>query len=521
MRYTVVSTSEWTYPDRFEYATGSRSIRLDSARGGLTGVQVLLKDVESCPALSFELPGAQADFFEMLPIPVDQNVNLLPPSNDNGGASGEHRPFEDPHCPERVAPFFVYDCLKPFEPDCPQREGTIGLYVRVQAPGEPGTYTGILSVGGEKIPVELQVYAASVPAETFQNVYWYSREKIAELHGLEFGSPEFDAMEEKYLRLMRYMRQTVLAVSHPKTVKTGENKYSFDFTETERELERGMRLGFQYFSLMPVAGRKSWKLPDLYVYNDFNAMSYEGYCWLRQFLTALRAFLDSKGLLGKMRMGVADEPTAANEVSYRALAGLIRRYCPELILTEALSYCNIHGAINTYVPLNAEYQRHRAEFESFREAGDEIWQYVCCAPRGDGFINRFLDYPLLSTRYQYWGNYFFDLTGYLHWAFFQPQPGQDLFTVSCPEHHNADSVGFLPAGDTHLCYNGDDGPWMSIRLEALRQSAEEYEWLRLLDSRDPEKACAICTKVFRSFNDVEYDPNRFDETRRELLSAAE
>lgn len=521
MRYLVVSTSEWTYPDVFEYATGSDRIRLDAARGGLVGVQILLKDVATCPALSLELSGAEADFFEMLPIPVETNVGFPPPSNAAASTPPDGRLHEPvPHCPERTAPYFVYDCLKPFASGCEARMDSIGVYVRVKAPETPGTYTGALCVGETRIPIETKVYDVAVPDETLQNVYWYSREKIAELHNAPMGTPAFDEMEEKYLRLMRHMRQTQLSVSNPEVKELGDNKYEFDFTETEREIDRGVRLGFQHFSLMPLAGRRSWKDSHLYTHR-LDVMSYEGYCYISQFMTALHDFLARKGLLGKMRMGVSDEPNKENEVTYRALAGLMRRYCPEIKLIEALSYCNIHGSIDIYVPLNAEYQRHQKEFETFRAAGDEIWQYVCCAPRGDGFINHFLDYPLLSTRYQYWGNYWFGLTGYLHWAFFQPQPEQDLFTTSCAKHQNADSIGILPAGDTHLCYNGEGEPWASVRLEALRQSAEEYEWLRILDGRDHEKAHAVCEKVFRAFDDVEYDPNRFNEIRCELLSAVE
>jgi len=171
------------------------------------------------------------------------------------------------------------------------------------------------------------------------------------------------------------------------------------------------------------------------------------------------------------------------------------------------------------VPLNAEYDRHRSEIETLRQNGDEIWHYVCCGPRGDGYINRFLDYPLLSTRYLFWGNYAYNLTGYLHWASDCFQPGQDPFRQNCPEHHNTDSVCYLPAGDTHLLYPGEDGPWLSIRGENTRESAEEYELLSLLARCDKEKADEVCRRVFRSFCDVEYDVTAFRRTRRALLEA--
>ncbi len=157
--------------------------------------------------------------------------------------------------------------------------------------------------------------------------------------------------------------------------------------------------------------------------------------------------------------------------------------------------------------------------EAVRSAGDEIWHYVCCAPRWNKYINRFMDYPLLSTRYLHWGNYKYGLTGFLHWAVNKYQPGQDPFTQNCPEHHNADSVTWLSAGDTHIIYPGNGAPWMSIRLEAEREGAEEYELLQLLARTDKAAADAICDSMFHTFRDVEYDVLKFTQARKMLLEA--
>ena len=75
------------------------------------------------------------------------------------------------------------------------------------------------------------------------------------------------------------------------------------------------------------------------------------------------------------------------------------------------------------------------------------------------------------------------------------QPGQDPFKENCPEHHNADAICHLPAGDTHIIYPSDSGPWMSIRLENHRESAEEYEMLKKhLSSAFQTKVQFTCDK---------------------------
>ena len=136
-----------------------------------------------------------------------------------------------------------------------------------------------------------------------------------------------------------------------------------------------------------------------------------------------------------------------------------------------------------------------------------------------GVIGRKLGHSYSPQIHAILGNYKYDLTGYLHWAANCYQPGQDPFVQNCPEHHNTDNVCYLPAGDTHLIYPGKGEPWMSIRLEAQRESAEEYELLRLLAEKDKAKADAICEKVFHSFRDVEYDVAKFTAAKRELLEA--
>ena len=62
---------------------------------------------------------------------------------------------------------------------------------------------------------------------------------------------------------------------------------------------------------------------------------------------------------------------------------------------------------------------------------------------------------------------------------------------------------------------------MSVRLEAQRASAEEYEMLRALAAKDPALADEICLSVCREFNDVDYDPRHFRAARNRLIRALE
>lgn len=549
MRYTVVDAAEFTYPDRMQYPTSTDSVTLDGARGSYVGFQILLdglninhvrenwlpETIYTDPAL---LESAKIGFPRMggvsiltdLSLPIEW-YSLVPVTVErNHGLSPEN--FK-PHFPERVAPYRVYDCYRPFDGtldvgvgDGRENDTHIGgLYGAVQIPTDttPGTYTATIEIklGREivSIPLTLTVYAATVPDESLTLIQGYNASAVAKYHGVPYGSETFWELDAAYIAALRRMRQNMMYVGGVQVETVEENQYKFDFSVMEETMRRQIAQGIRTFNGPSVGWRQSWSSSTILVNKTIPSMSYEGYCYLSQYLPALHAMLEKNGWLDRFVMGVADEPNAHNATEFRALCGLIRRFVPDIPLIDVMSYGDLHGALNIWVPLNAEYDKHQKEIETLRANGDQIWHYVCCGPRGEEYINRFMDYPLLATRYLFWGNYKHNLTGYLHWAANCYQPGQDPYRLNCPEHHNTDAVCYLPSGDTHLLYPGEDGPWLSARGENQRASAEEYELLCALAKKDKAKADEICGKLFRSFRDVEYDVAAFRKARRELLGA--
>lgn len=512
MRYTVVSSAEYTYPDIWEYPSAAKTVDTFSARGGYASFQILLGEMGSPEVtVSFDgLPaGAEPEVYTLVPVVVERNHGIEP----------ENRA---PHYPERVAPYELYDCMRPFDGTVDLTDGQGGLYISVKIAKDavPGDYEGSVTVNGTVIPLKLKIYAAVLPEESLKIIVGYNRSTCAKYHGVDPDSDGYFALEKQYLALLRRMHQNMMYTRGVVATKVGENQWEFDFSEMVAAIKRYEAAGMTYFNGPSVGGRKSWQEPTILLNNrTIPAMSYEGYRYLCQYLPALRNVLKENGWLERFVMGVADEPNDINCTEYRALCGLIRKICPEIRLIDAMGYSDLHGALDIWVPLNAEYDKHMTELESLRAAGDEIWHYVCCNPREPGYINRFMDYPLLSTRYLHWGNYKYDMAGFLHWASNCYQPGQDPFKQNCPEHHNTDSVCYLPAGDTHIIYPGKGEPWMSIRLEAERESAEEYELLRELAKTDKALADEICESVFHSFKDVEYDIAAFTAAKKRLLEA--
>lgn len=541
MNYVVVSANEWLYPDVKEYKTGADKAILSSARGSYAACQILFTGVESGAAVSAALKGIglDAEWYEMLAIPVEKTPGFDRPEDDNShplsaeaAQNKKHEPYipeGSPH-PTRLAPFWLYDCCKPLGSEVTGKDGTAAFYlaIPVAADAVPGCYVGTLeiTVGGEivEIPAELKIHKAVVPGETLKITNWFSIRNMATRHGIEEGSEEHWAMIEKYGRMMRRCHQNMFSVGGPEVIRNEDGTFSFDTAHLEKLYHLFIdKLGFTYAEGPAVAGRRGYVNKVFLCGPDegIPALSHEGYLYLRDYLTALRDVMEKNGWLDNFYMHVADEPHDGCAEGYRALSSIVRKFFPGVPILEAVAYTNLEGALDVWVPLNAAYQANKAFYDEMKSDGaNEVWHYVCCGPRGNRFINRFMDYPLLSSRYLFWGNFANDLAGYLHWGLNQYELAQDPFVSSAPAHlagHAPDTI--LPAGDTHMIYPGSDGPWMSIRLEAQRAGAEDYELFRKLAECDEARARELCARGFTAFDDVNYDPVAFEAIREELLEA--
>lgn len=509
MRFTCVDPVEHLYPDITAYKSGTDKIDILTARGSYACAQILFFEGEG--ALEITCEGWEPEIYEMVAIPVETNERMTEENST-------------PFSPARKAPFYVYDCLKPCNGEIPVQDGVAAVYFswKIAEDAQPGIVQASVKAGDVVIPVTVEISSAVVPAETLPMMLGYNRHSVCRFHNVERDSAEFEALDTAYLTLLRRMRQNGLyGMPHVKSIETAPNEYEFDFTEFEAYMQKAYSLGYKYMYHM-FGHRISWQKSTILV-GDRNlpSMSYEGFCYMAQFFPALSAFLEERGWIDKFMMSLLDEPREVNYLEYRALCGIVRKYAPKIRLIDAVSCGEMYGSIDIYIPLSNEYAEHQEVFETYRKYGDEVWYYDCVVPRGNGYINRFMDDLLLTSRYHGWANYAYDLKGYLHWATNAYQPGQDPFKQSCPEHRNTDSVCILPPGDTHLLYPGADGPWMSVRFENFRAGTEEFEMLKKLAETDKALADEICGTVFHSFTDVEYDPAVFRAVRNKLIRALE
>jgi hypothetical protein len=530
MEYQVVTANEWLYPDSKVSPGGSREISLAAARGARAACQVLFQGVSrdapiSCEfkpdAKSSKTPWQTPEIYQLVDVAVTKNTGPRGFVVKQGESAADYT--------TRPAPFRVYDAMKPLASDSLTRADTEALLICWLLPVDaaPGRYTGqlIFKLGNDTctIPVVLEVFPATVPADgTLAITNWFSLENMAKSHGLKMWRDAHWAMVRRYGEMMRRGRQNHFWV--PLTLvdiqKQDAGRYSFDFALTARLIRLFFDLGFTCLEGGHLGTRIHFRDPDFVLRADRNikATSPEGYAFLAQFLPAWHTFLQRNDWWDRTIQYVADEPIEKSAADYRVLAGIVRKFLPGVPLIDAVETANLGGAVDIWVPKNSYYQEHQEEFEAHRRLGDALWCYTCCFP-GGRYMNRLLDMPLIRTRFLHWGNFLYNLVGYLHWGLNHYKAGQDPFEETSPAHGTGGTTN-LPPGDTHIVYPGPQGPWGSVRLEAMAAGIEDYELLRLLEAKDKKLAERIVSSCLRSFNDADEDPTRFNATHRRLLQAA-
>ncbi len=135
------------------------------------------------------------------------------------------------------------------------------------------------------------------------------------------------------------------------------------------------------------------------------------------FFTSLKQHLKEKGWEGSYLQYIADEPTSSNVQSYVEIARFVKQVYPEIKIIEATHSKDLEDIVDIYVPqldfMNKDYDFYNNINKN--SEGKEAWFYTCLSPKGE-YANRFIELPLLKTRYIHWLNFKYNIPGYLHWG---------------------------------------------------------------------------------------------------------
>ncbi len=264
------------------------------------------------------------------------------------------------------------------------------------------------------------------------------------------------------------------------------------------------------------------------------------------------------GLLDVLICDWYDEPTREDYERVAKSFGALKRYLPDVRtrLTEEPSdeltrlLDQYGGKIDVWTPISPSYSE--TEARKRREKGEKSWIYVCTGPKAP-YCCEFIDHPTIELRIWHWQAFERDIVGTLiwsttYWTSVDPEPGQAQNPYLDPQAYVSGTARearrFWGNGDGRFLYpplraatpGRNDGkpiiepPNESMRWEALREGAEDYDMLSMLknlakerdlspEQREDVERLLDFTPITTSLTEFSTDPDVLYKRRAEIASA--
>ena len=248
-------------------------------------------------------------------------------------------------------------------------------------------------------------------------------------------------------------------------------------------------------------------------------------------------FLKDNNILHKAFYYIVDEPEASPEGTQSvidAYNSLASHEIP-LLVTTAPNGISMLGYVDIWCPLTYVYDEEIADTR--RDEGEKVWWYNCLAPTYP-YPSFHINDRLISSRLQYWMQRDYKVDGFLYWTstFWSVYDGEK-YTGESLDLWAEDTPNQIHPGDGYLLYPGWEGdgraeadiPIPTIRLEAIRDGAEDYEYLILLENKISEKINELglditveqamdsyYKQLYRSLSSFDTDPDRLVALREQI-----
>src|SRR5579862_340168 len=189
---------------------------------------------------------------------------------------------------------------------------------------------------------------------------------------------------------------------------------------------------------------------------------------------------------------------------------------------------DLYGAVDIWCPL---FSLHKQDSAAQRQAlGETIWTYTAlCQGKPTPWWH--IDFPLLNYRAPAWIAWRYRMNGLLYWGGMSYWKQTDDPWLHAPVYTGS---GKIQEGDKGILFNGEgslvypgravgtDGIVPTIRLKALRDSIQDYEYMAILDrlgkSAEAEK---IVRPLAGSFFEWEKNPAAYETARAQLAALIE
>ena len=222
-----------------------------------------------------------------------------------------------------------------------------------------------------------------------------------------------------------------------------------------------------------------------------------------------------------------DEPNDAEAYKYvqtwgkavRDAHSVVKVLVVEQTKTQDEAWGNLYGAVDIWCPLFSLFD---PETSAQRQAeGETLWTYTAlCQGKPTPWWH--IDYPLLNYRAPAWISWRYRIRGLLYWGGMSywkevEDPWTDARTYGRAKNPQARAYN----GEGTLVYParpvGYDGIVPSLRLKALRDSIQDYEYLCILERAGrAAEAEKIVLPLAASWFEWQKDPAAYDKARAAL-----
>jgi hypothetical protein len=408
----------------------------------------------------------------------------------------------------------------------PRRLQPLWIDLDVPRDARPGVYEGELAVRGRSnrcvMRVSLRVRGFAMPEEPHQKVIqWWDFPGRTFEQLTPASAAYWQHLERSCAFVKRYRQTDVWAQWGLIQESKLTNGTGWDTSVFEKYADTAFKAGMRAVQLGSVGRHTKFQLDPESRTEPVDANLGR--------LAAVEQVVQKRGWKGRVLTGIADEPFIYHEATYQKVLERAQKVAPSVLTIEAVESDRIDG-LDVYVPKLTHINLWWPQFQALQRQGKEVWFYTCCFPRGR-YPNRFLDQPLVKARALHWISYLYRLDGYLHW-------GLNWFAADGDPYSEHSRVQWaLPPGDGQVAYPGTEGWVGSLRLSAMRDGLQDFEYLWLLEQRlnevkrrlgeeggwvDPrQRSLELCRRVVQSFYEHTRDPKVLLDTRRAVADEIE
>ena len=501
-----------------------KSYAVDTALNTTVNVNLIVfSDLNSIVEVDYQSPTInKVDLSEVLAVPVEQNTGL-------DSRTEQFKGLINPHVIRR-APFEVFEVIKPLNSKSIITKTKFSL-INIKIPIEKDLIVKNhklnfkISINGKEynLKLKINIYNTLIPNLDSSNFFytnWFNLSKMEEYHNLDRWSTEWYSMLDKYAKIMASGRQNCVKIPGELiNLKNGEI-----FLDEEKMISFVnvfLKYGFKYFESPHLLGRgknDDWGNPELITkLRNVGYYTEEGKNEIEIITKKIKNFTEKYNLTTQWLQHIADEPTSVNAKCYSDVSMQIKKIYPKIKIMEATNTReSLVNAIDIWCPIINDFQENEDFFRSREKLGEKVLVYTCLVPGGK-WLNRTLDMEKIRQVYFGWGGSKYNTMGYLHWGLNQYKA--DPFNQSVIKHPSpiAGPNNFLPAGDTHVIYPGEEGPLSSLRFEAHRIGCEDYELLEMLKKIDFDFHKKIIDKIFTNYTSYSTSLKKYKRIKKRLL----